>query len=267
MTASHNPHMLWRPVTNGEELFLKIHGSTGGSLRLESDIDPDFESLISAADFAEFVKLAATMEVFSRCVRDARRYLEVNESASSAAIARELRTRVALPMRLWQDQEFGELARLVGLSAIRKQRNKSVERGAIAMVAMVCYMCGVSLSRKKGLSNTYTIEHIWPISYGGDTIEENLLPACADCNSKRGNMLSWAAGPVISTYLHVNETVPKVLRLSLGLARMLHFATSGRRPKTLKDAALSCQPLMVDLKLDPDRHHLYFELLPRARAQ
>ena len=267
MTASQKPNMLWRPVTNGEELFLKIHDSTGGSLRLESDIDPDFESLISAADFADFVKLAATMEVFSRCVRDARSYLEVNENASSAEIAKELRTKVALPVRLGLDHEFGELARLVGLSAIRKQRDKGVEKNAIAAVPMVCYMCGVSLSRRKGQTNTYTIEHIWPISYGGQTIEENLLPACADCNSKRGSMLSWAAGPVVSTYLHANETIPKVLRLSLGLARMLHFAASGRRPRTLKDAALSCQPLMVDLEIEPDRHHLYFELLPKARAQ
>ena len=266
MTASQKPSMLWKPVTSGEELFLKIHESTGGALRLESDIDPDFESLISATDFADFVKLAATVEVFSRCVRDARRYLEVDESASSAAISKELRTKVALPMRLWHDQRFGELARLVGLSAIRKQRDKGVERAAIAAVAAVCYMCGASLDRKKGRANTYTIEHIWPISYGGDTIEENLLPACADCNSKRGSMLSWVAGPVISTYLHVNEKIPNALKLSLGLARMLHFAVSGQKPKTLKDAALACQPLMVDLKLEPDRHHLYFELLPRARA-
>ena len=267
MTASQKPNKLWKPVTNGEELFLKIHGSMGGSLRLESDIDPDFESLISAADFADFVKLTATMEVFSRCVRDARRCLEVTPSAGSIAIARELRAKVALPMPLWQDKEFGELARLVGLSAIRKQRDRGVEKNAIAAGAAVCYMCGVSLNRRKGQSDTFTIEHIWPISFGGDTVEENLLPACADCNSKRGSMLSWAAGPVNSTFLHANGAVPHSLRLSLGLARMLHFAASGRKPKTLKEAALSCQPLVVDLKLEPDRHHLYFELLPRARAQ
>lgn len=259
--------MLWKPVTNGEEMFLKIHSSTGGALRLESDLDPDFDTLISAEDFTDFVRLAATMEVFSRCVRDARRYLEVNPSAGSIALIRELRAKVALPMPLWQDKEFGELARLVGLSAIRKQRDKDVEKSAIAAVAAVCYMCGVTLNRKKGKADTYTIEHIWPISFGGDTVEENLLPACADCNSKRGSMLSWAAGPVISTFLHANEAVPHPLRLSLGLARMLHFAASGRKPKTLKEAALSCQPLVVDLKLEPDRHHLYFELLPRARAQ
>lgn len=258
--------MLWKPVTHGEELFLKIHQNTGGALSISSENDPDFDYLISASDFTDFVRLSATMEVFVRCVRDARAFLDHNPGAGHTVLAKELRQSIALPLRLWQDREFSELVRLVAQTAIQKPRDKNVENGAISSVGAICYMCGTSLGRKRSSSNKYTVEHIWPIAFGGETREENLLPACGNCNSKRGHMLSWAAGPVQSTYLHKSEIASNALRFSLSLARLWHFAASGRKLRTLKEAALGCQPLMVDLDLSPGRHHLYFELLPKVRV-
>lgn len=258
--------MLWRPVTNGEELFLRIHECTGAVLELGLPSDDYLDCLLSADDFKDFVRLSATLEVFLRCVRDARAHLIQSPGDSSASVAKKLRQRLNLPMRLWQDREFVELVRLVGLTSNQKQRNSVIEDEAMAQLAARCYLCGIPLSRKRKRSDSYTIEHVWPISFGGDTTIENLLPACGSCNSKRGHVLSWAAGPVQSTYVHPSEKIPYLLKLSFGMARLFHAAKSGRRLKTLKDAAISCQPLIVDLPLDPDRHHLYFELLPKVRS-
>ena len=46
-------------------------------------------------------------------------------------------------------------------------------------------MCGSSLDFVNDNDNAFTCEHIWPRSYGGDSIEENLLPSCKSCNSNK----------------------------------------------------------------------------------
>ncbi len=57
-----------------------------------------------------------------------------------------------------------------------------------------CYMCNVALDFSETDSiRKFTMEHLWPQCYGGDSIEENLLPACGSCNSsKKMECASWA---------------------------------------------------------------------------
>jgi len=45
-----------------------------------------------------------------------------------------------------------------------------------------CAYCGESFSH----SNLPTIDHIIPISRGGNNVKENVAPACRSCNSKKG---------------------------------------------------------------------------------
>ena len=47
-----------------------------------------------------------------------------------------------------------------------------------------CYYCG----RKIENSSQITLDHIHPVSLGGPTIPQNLLPACRKCNSRKENM-------------------------------------------------------------------------------
>lgn len=56
-----------------------------------------------------------------------------------------------------------------------------------------CYLCGQLLSPQapRGDRAHLTLEHIWPASMGGDSIEENLLPACSDCQHDTQDALSW----------------------------------------------------------------------------
>ncbi len=58
-----------------------------------------------------------------------------------------------------------------------------------------CYMCGASLefSNKESI-NFATLDHLWPQSHGGDSVEQNILPACRICNhEKKRDSPSWAA--------------------------------------------------------------------------
>lgn len=62
-----------------------------------------------------------------------------------------------------------------------------------------CYMCGSLLSRvgnrfvdeQGGLAD---LDHIWPSSFGGDSVADNLLPACEKCNKEKRHMCTWESG-------------------------------------------------------------------------
>lgn len=46
-----------------------------------------------------------------------------------------------------------------------------------------CQYCHKKFTKEK-----MTIDHMFPIDFGGPTITNNLLPACKECNNKKGNM-------------------------------------------------------------------------------
>ena len=56
-----------------------------------------------------------------------------------------------------------------------------------------CYMCNVALDfTEKDPIRKFTAEHLWPQSYGGDSSDDNLLPACGSCNSsKKRDFATW----------------------------------------------------------------------------
>jgi hypothetical protein len=71
-----------------------------------------------------------------------------------------------------------------------------------------CYMCATELDFERvNVPNSFTREHIWPQSYGGDSILENLLPACAKCNAERkSSFATWAATSIQSAVLRMNPS-------------------------------------------------------------
>jgi hypothetical protein len=66
-----------------------------------------------------------------------------------------------------------------------------------------CYLCGVRLTFDNDHHHSaYTLDHVWPRSYGGDSELENFLSCCKDCNnSKKQNYASWAM-PSIQAVIH-----------------------------------------------------------------
>jgi hypothetical protein len=66
-----------------------------------------------------------------------------------------------------------------------------------------CYICGINLDfTQRDKLAAFTREHIWPSSLGGNSILENLLPACGKCNGKRKmNYATWAATSIQSIHV------------------------------------------------------------------
>jgi 5-methylcytosine-specific restriction endonuclease McrA len=117
-----------------------------------------------------------------------------------------------------------------------------------------CYMCGVTLDFSEQDEHTrFTLEHIWPRCYGGNSIDENLLPACGSCNSKKKrDLATWAMSNVQAVILGFSPDEEE-RRLIEGPHRYaLHYYAARklatRRQITLKKAFLRLKP-WTDVRL------------------
>lgn len=261
---------VWKPATHGEELFLTLHAEFGARIRISTPTDSDMDFLVSPAGFYNFTSLCVTSEVFLRCVRTAADLYRRESSAQSVRFSQTARRELDLPLRLLENQKLGELLKHVGRIVVERHRCKSLEASATRQEPDRCYLCGTQLSHTG--TSTRTIEHVWPISLGGETVEQNLVLACQDCNSKRRNMMIWAHGPVHSTYYTRSSSNPTNppgdLRLSLALARLLLAAAPTRSRKsalTLKEAIQAIRPALPQLALEAGRPYVYFELLQQVQ--
>jgi hypothetical protein len=261
---------IWKPATYGEELFLTLHAGLCANMQISSPTSPNMDFLVSPVDFCNFTSLSATSEVFLRCVRTTADLYRREPSAQSARFAQTTRRELDLPLRLLENQKLGELLKHVGRVVVERHRDKSLEASATRQEPDRCYLCDAQLTNAG--TSMRTIEHVWPISLGGETVEQNLVLACQDCNSKRGNMMTWAHGPVHSTYYTHSSGNPKNppgdLRLSLALARLLLAAAPTRTRRsalTLKEAIKAIRPAVPRLAFEADRPYVYFELLQQVR--
>lgn len=258
----------WKPVTYGEELFLNLYEELGSRMRIDGPDGSELDFLVNFPAFQTFTRLSATSEVFLRCVRCAIEIHRQGSHAPAIRFAQAARRDLDLPARLLQNQKFAERLKQVGRIAFEARRDKVVEENATRGEPNHCYLCGTTFATTG--RSARTIEHIWPLSLGGETVGQNLVLACSDCNSKRGHMITWAYGPVHSTYYTYSSNSPSTksppadLRLSLALAKLLKAAAptrSRRNPLTLKEAVQSVRPAIPNLDVQKDRPYVYFELL------
>jgi hypothetical protein len=111
-----------------------------------------------------------------------------------------------------------------------------------------CYICGVALDYTTTKErNSYTCEHVWPQNYGGDSIPENFLPACGDCNWKfKKDFATW-------TMLSVQALIRGLDPSEAGLGSVeshyriaLHYRAAQsyavRHRMTLREAFLAAGP-------------------------
>jgi hypothetical protein len=119
-----------------------------------------------------------------------------------------IRDRLSLQHHLSADLYRNAVRAVVsaGHDATAKERN-ALKRWA-EREHRYCYMCGVALDfDEEGKHSTFTLDHIWPQRFGGDSIEENWLPACSVCNnSKKRDFATWAMPDVQSLVLGFDPT-------------------------------------------------------------
>lgn len=109
-----------------------------------------------------------------------------------------------------------------------------------------CYVCGIALS------GHYPLDHIWPQSLGGVSGEENLLPICEPCNTRKKDRIGWDVFGVIVDHAFMGQTSEGARLAEMALQRRAATALAERNAITLKDAFILLGPIGIREKIDPD---------------
>lgn len=156
------------------------------------------------------------------------------------------------------------------LPAIRSSRqtiSRSVGRSlrALAIREMpYCYLCGTAMDFDADDHRAFTLDHVWPRAYGGNSDEENLLGACRACNEAKSSEPSWAMYPVQSYVAGFEvldlEDMPKRMRFAVQARAAKQLAQ--REGRSLRDAYLSLgrpnRPVVLDEATAVDLFNLEF---------
>lgn len=262
--------MLWKPTTQGEDTFLYAYEHFGRHLKLEARSPYSLDFLYSESLFLEFSRLHASLEIFIRALRGAAFALPQMDHLQPVQFGKYLAKQGYVSSDLIAHRKFCEHLKLAARVSVDARPASPALAKRIREEIGRCYMCGRQLTQKGHDVDRATVEHLWPLSLGGRSDEENLIAACRKCNEGRENSVTWAWGPVQATdYKNDRALNPTMsLRVSLGMVRLMDEAAGrdGRGKITLKEAAIAAAPLFPTIGIGDARHRTYFELLEHVRG-
>ncbi len=189
------------------------------------------------ADLGEFFRQITAVHLSGRLVKGGRSFL-TDVHIDSPEFDGQLKTFLS-SYPLFSLNEKGRLFRLTK-GAIRASV-ESISDGVRRRVRnwakqahQHCYICGAAMDFANDASVVaFTIDHIWPTTYGGNSSLDNLLPACAACNNnKKADYASWAMCDVQSLILGIDP--PDALLGDIHGSRK--FALHNRAAFTLAEA-------------------------------
>jgi hypothetical protein len=226
--------------------------------------------LYSESLFLEFSRLHASLEIFVRALRGAAFSLQQMGHLEPMPFGKHLARQDFVSSDLVTDRRFCESLKLAARVSADARPPSSALARRIREEMGRCYMCGRQLTQKGDDVDRATVEHLWPLSLGGSSVEDNLIPACRKCNAGRENSVTWAWGPVSGTdYKNDGGIHPAMpLRISLAMVRLMDEAAGRNRRGgllTLKEAAIAAAPLFPTIGIGDARHRTYFELLDHVR--
>jgi hypothetical protein len=132
-----------------------------------------------------------------------------------------------------------------------------------------CYLCGADIDFDTDGPTAFSLDHVWPRAYGGNSDPENLLPSCKSCNERKSNVPSWALYPIqalVAGY-QLDSTalarIPKEMRFAV---QARAAGESARQHGTsLKEAFVAMGrpdlPRVIDVSSSID----VFNLVPQTR--
>lgn len=204
--AIHNNMQLLNfvPVTTGERLFQFILREL---YQPRSLIDIQSLNILAIGGrtdfFSEYFLGITAMNTLSRCIKKAERVRGIDdENLHQLAMVSYIQQTLGITRQ--GDDVVDQLARLSLQVAADLKRNRHISDGVKKSVRngrneLPCYICG-GMCRRQATddSDVITYEHIWPASFGGNCIADNILPACRVCNDSKKDMLLWHTGNLFS---------------------------------------------------------------------
>jgi hypothetical protein len=256
-------------VTAGEQLCNFLNHRL-----LKSDVWGDLEEILAvtgrSAHLVLFFRELAAVTLTGRIVTAGQAlsgsFETLDDPGFRKVFTEHLRDVVGIPARLL-DELFRRSLRAVAAAVAKTPA--SIARNMRAWATLHhphCYICGTDLNfDAHELINTYTLEHIWPRAYGGDSVEENLLPACDSCNSKKKrHFATWVMPAVQSLQLGLSPTEQRLREIEGSYKFSLHYRAAQRvaieKRITMKKAFLEIGPWTDVRMLDTDDVADFFNL-------
>lgn len=287
---------IWKPITDGEKLFHFLASNVTEFNGLNQLLHNDFLGIMRGQDFARFVQGTMILHCFGRVFQAAKWYRDNNDDQMKAV--EQLNTFITdvLGIAKATCKDFDSLAPLAMDAVAASSASSSTPNSRVKAEVLEacnkqfnCYSCGIELdptAKNEILDETTQLpkkdektgrplqnpnylehEHLWPHSFGGNSVAENLLPACPFCNREKKNMASWE-------WSHVQATLPKFqlgaayvdgpevtknIKISLHIRAAIAYAV--KNGTTLKDAYKSIGPrskevFMIDNYDTPDFFNL-----------
>lgn len=224
--------MIYAPVTAGERLcvllFMRlVERSNWEALR------HSFPLSRRADEYVELFQEVLTVNLTCRIV-SLGRSLARDRSTTDSIFERELRIALAWTIGIPQSEIPSVLRSTI--EAVRAAEHDFTDRemkrlrSAAKSRGVQCYMCGGKIDYD-GTGHeweAYTLDHVWPQAYGGDSIDENALPACQGCNEKKSDFATWGMVAVQSLILGLSPTDERLNEIDKTFKFAMHSRAARR---------------------------------------
>jgi hypothetical protein len=242
--------MIDNSVTDGEHLCHFINHrllATSAWGALASALEPTGRH----SDLVDAYRQIAAVSLTGRIVAAGSTWaesIEMDDPAFTREFTDLFRNYVGIPHGLWS--EFVRFS-YRAIAAKREPFPNSLQRQLRLFAERKhshCYMCGVALNfNDQEDPRFYTADHLWPRAYGGNTIIDNLLPACRSCNNdKKSGFATWVMPAIQSLVLGVNPKESRLQEIPGSYKFSIHYRAAQRyaldRKTTLKNAFLHIGP-------------------------
>lgn len=219
---------MMKKTTAGEYLFYLIRDDvldqTGKRNVSWSNIGTLLNDPTGISEYTQYIKGATAVHVTRRLLRfwSSERRFSSNESLHVSKVTAFVRREVFPGL---SDSIVTKVSRSVvkAVNSSWRAITPQVRKNVIGEnKSLSCYLCARPLDQKaKAESDSFlTLEHLWPTSIGGDSIEDNLIPACSTCQKITKDTAAWEW---LNVQNHVFSTTPSEDELT-ALPRNVKYA-------------------------------------------
>ncbi|GLZ26427.1 hypothetical protein Pstu01_30960 [Stutzerimonas stutzeri] len=238
----------FKPATAGEQLFSYILNSLIGKKNINQIYDLQALQIGGRQEeLSSYYTGILAANILSRCLQKAKRIVKLfdDEKEHQKQLIQYFQRSLEIP----RSPSGVNLDRLAALTLQAEQKSRkdiisSVRSQFSITKTHYCYICGTQVFENPVDSQLkMQLEHIWPQSFGGDSIVENLLPSCPSCNWLKDKMLLWQNAHIHSFTLKPEPSHSELNNIEIKLRIAQHrkqiFEHANTYKKTLKEAALS----------------------------
>jgi hypothetical protein len=219
-----------KKITSGEKLFYLIRDEALVQLNHRgvswTNIGVLFDDLSGNPEFANYIKGATSIYIMRRLLRYWKNERDSigNQSSYVKSVSRFIKDEVFPTL---DTELISKISRSVinAVDSSEKAINPAVRKNVIAKRQnLTCYLCGHSLdpNAKEETETFLTLEHLWPTSIGGDSIEDNLMPACKKCQEDTKDTAAWEWLNIHNLVFSVNPS-PEELKVSRKVRFAKHY--------------------------------------------